>query len=365
MAPLRVLHVITGLDIGGAEGMLSALVTSPDPDLEHHVVSLKSGGFHGAALREAGIGLDELGLAPRRPDPRALWRLAGLIRDLRPDIVQGWLYHGDLAALLGLALSGRRRMTRLAWGVRCSNLDMAAYGRGLRFVQAACARLSRHPDIVIANSQAGLAAHLALGYRPRRTAVIYNGIAIERFAPDPARRAELRRSLGIDERAAVVAHVARLDPMKDHPTLLTALGLLPQVHCLAIGAGTETLPDRPNLHRLGRRDDVSHVLPAADFIVSSSAYGEGFSNALAEGMASGLPAIATDIGDAREIVGDTGVIVPPRAADRLAAGIKSLIAESEEERRARRERSRRRIEERFSLARAVSGFRGAYRRLGA
>jgi glycosyltransferase involved in cell wall biosynthesis len=363
MAPLRVLHVITGLDIGGAEGMLSALATSPDEDVEHHVVSLKSGGFHGAALRDAGIGLDELGLSPQRPDPRALWRLARLIRRIRPDIVQGWLYHGDLAALLGLALSGRRRTTRLAWGVRCSNLDMDAYGSSLRLVRAACARLSHRPDIVIANSQAGLAAHLALGYCPRRTAVIYNGIAVERFAPDPARRAAVRRSLDIEERAPVIAHVARLDPMKDHQTLLAALDRLPGVHCLAIGTGTETLPDRPNLHRLGRRDDVSLFLPAADFIVSSSAYGEGFSNALAEGMASGLPAIATDTGDARELVGDTGMIVPPRAPDRLAAGIKSLIGENERERRERRERSRRRIEESFSLARAVSGFRAAYRDL--
>ncbi len=242
---------------------------------------------------------------------------AGAI-DLDQDVVQGWLYHGDLAALLGLALSGRRRTTRLAWGLRCSNLDMDVYGRGLRLVQAACARLSRYPDIVIANSKAGLTTHLALGYRPRRTAVIYNGIDIERFAPDPARRAEVRRSLGIDERAPVIAHVARLDPMKDHQTLLAALGLLPQVHCLAIGAGTETLPDRPNLHRLGRRDDVSRLLPAADFIVSSSAYGEGFSNALAEGMASGLPAIATDIGDARELVGAPARGRPSGRRDQVA-----------------------------------------------
>src|SRR5260221_14472604 len=143
--------------------------------------------------------------------------------------------------------------------------------------------------------------------------------------------------------------------MKDHQTLHATLGLLPQVHCLAIGAGTETLPDRPNLHRLGRRDDVSRLLPAADFIVSSSAYGEGFSNALAEGMASGLPAITTDIGDARELVGDTGVIGPPRAADRLAAGSKALICGAEGERRERRGRSPRGLGGRFSPARAGAG----------
>jgi glycosyltransferase involved in cell wall biosynthesis len=364
MAPVRVLHVITGLEIGGAESMLSALATaSREQDLEHCIVSLKSAAFHAGSLRSAGIRVDELALTPQRPDPRALWHLAGLIRNIRPDLVQGWLYHGDLAAMLGLALSGRRRSTKLAWSLRGSKLEMAAYGRGLRLALAACASLSSRPDIIIANSRAGLAAHLALGYKPRRTAVIYNGIDLERFAPDPARRVEIRRTLRIGESTPVIAHVARRDPMKDHQTLLDALDLMPDVHCLAIGAGTESLPDRPNLHRLGCRDDVSLLLSASDLIVSSSAYGEGFSNALAEGMASGLPAVATDVGDAREIVGDTGLIVPPRAADRLAAGIKSLISETDAVRRDRRERSRRRIAENFSLARAVAEFCATYREL--
>jgi glycosyltransferase involved in cell wall biosynthesis len=361
MTRRHVLHVITSLDIGGAEGMLSSLATAPGQDIEHSVVSLRSGGFHAGPLRAAGVRVEELGLTPRRPDPRALWRLAGLIRKTRPDVVQGWLYHGDLAAMLGLALSGRRRSTRLAWSLRGSQLEMAAYGRGLRLALAACARLSDRPDIIIANSRAGLAAHVALGYRPRLTAVVHNGIDTERFAPNPARRLEVRRSLGIGETAAVIAHVARLDPMKDHQTLLAALSLLPDVHCLAIGAGTETLPQRPNLHRLGRRADVSLLLPAADLIVSSSAYGEGFSNALAEGMASGLPAVATDVGDAREILGDTGEIVPPCTAARLAEGIQLLIAEPAAAHCDRGERSRKRIEEQFSLARAVAEFRAIYR----
>jgi glycosyltransferase involved in cell wall biosynthesis len=363
MSALRILHVITGLDIGGAESMLSALVTAPNQGLEHSVISLKSAGFHAAPLRTAGIRVEELGLTPARPDPSAFGRLSRLIAEIRPDLVQGWLYHGDIAAWLGLALSGRRRTTRLAWSVRCSNLDMAAYGRGLRMAVRTCTALSSRPDIIIANSRVGLAEHLALGYRPRRTALIYNGIDAARFAPDPVARRETRRALGVAENAPIIAHVARVDPMKDHQTLLDALALLPDVHCLAIGAGTESLPDLPKLHRLGRRDDISLLLPAADFIVSSSAYGEGFSNALAEGMAAGLPAAATDVGDAREIVADTGLIVPPRAATRLAAAIESLVSEDLVARRNRGEKCRNRILENFSLARAVAQFGDCYREL--
>jgi len=364
MARLRILHVITGLDAGGAESMLAALVTaSPRDDFAHHVASLKAGGVHAAALRAAGIEVDELGLTRQWPDPRALWHLVRLIRSTRPDLVQGWLYHGDLAAWLGLALSGRRRSTRLAWSLRGSKLDLAEYRRGLRLAVGACTALSRRPDIVIANSRAGLAEHLALGYRPRRSAVIYNGVDIARFSPDPARKIEIRRTLGIGETTPLIAHVARMDPMKDHQTLLAAMRLIPEIHCLAIGAGTENLPDLRNLHRLGRRDDVPRLLQAADVIVSSSAYGEGFSNALAEGMAAGLPAVATDVGDARELVADTGVIVAARDPAALAAGIRSLVSEDGEAHRRRSEHSRNRIKENFSLARAVAQFGDTYREL--
>jgi glycosyltransferase involved in cell wall biosynthesis len=362
--PLRILHVITGLDVGGAESMLSALARSaPEYGLEHRVVSLKSNGFHAATLRAAGVSVTELGLAASRPNPLALWRLARLIARAKPALVQGWLYHGDLAALLGLALSGRRGVTPLAWSLRCSELAQRAYGPGLRLAIGACTTLSHVPEIVVANSEAGLSAHLARGYRPRRSAVIWNGIDLVRFAPDPAKRAATRRALGIAEGKKVVAHVARLDPMKDHETLLAALARLPDVSCLAIGAGTEALPDLPNLLRLGRREDVPSLLAAADLVISSSAFGEGFSNALAEGMAAGLPCVATDVGDARILVGETGVVVPPRSPERLAAAIAGLFAEETVVWRRRSEASRRRIAERFSLARATTDFAQLYRNL--
>ncbi|MEX0814035.1 MAG: glycosyltransferase [Dongiaceae bacterium] len=361
---LRVLHVITGLDAGGAEGMLSALLTGRDaPDLEQAAVSLTPGGFHAERLRAAGIAVTELAMRRARPSPGELLRLARRIRAWRPDVVQGWMYHADLAALAGLALSGRRAATRLVWGLRCSDLDLGRYGPGLRLTVRACAALSGRPDAVVANSQGGLAAHLRIGYRPRRAAVIHNGIDVTAFAPDPAARAAVRRTLGIDPAAPLLAHVARVDPMKDHAGFLAALAGLPGVQALAIGAGTERLPPAAGLHRLGRRDDVPRLLAAADLAVSSSAFGEGFSNALAEGMAAGLPAAATDVGDARRIVGDTGLVVPPGDPAALAAAIGALLGADPAARRARAERARARIVENFPLARAARRFAELYREL--
>src|SRR5262249_9037121 len=183
---------------------------------ETRVVSLLPEGFHAEGLRAAGATVIELNFRNPAGIVGGIVRLARLIAKTRPDIVQGWMYHGDLAALLALVLSGRRRATRLAWNIRCSSLDFARYSRQLRLVVKACAKLSVRPHLVMANSHAGMEAHRALGYRPRHAAVVPNGIEVDRYKPDPAARTAVRRELGIADEAFVVAHVARVDPMKDH-----------------------------------------------------------------------------------------------------------------------------------------------------
>jgi glycosyltransferase involved in cell wall biosynthesis len=201
---------------------------------------------------------------------------------------------------------------------------------------------------------------LGYGYRPRRAEIVPNGIDTQRFRPDANLRAAVRRELGIPAEAIVLAHVARINPMKDHDCFLAAMAELPDLRALLIGTGTEHLPDRPNLLRLGRRDDVERLLPAADLIVSSSAFGEGFSNALSEGMACGLPAVSTDVGDAALIVGDTGAVVPPRDPRALASAISALASEDTAVRAERARRARARIVEEFSLERSVARWSGIY-----
>src|SRR5262249_52978081 len=157
-------------------------------------------------------------------------------------------------------LTGRRARTQLAWGIRCSAMDLSRYGPGLRFVVNMCRLCSGRPDLITANSAAGLQSHLAMGYHPRRSAVVRNGIDTGAFKPDAAARAAVRRELGLAENAVVLAHVARVDPMKDHASFLRAMVQLPETHALLIGTGTGTLPDAPNISRLGPRSDMARVL---------------------------------------------------------------------------------------------------------
>jgi len=357
LRPRKIVYVTAGLRGGGAEAMLARLATAkPSVADEITIISLLPAEAHMARLRAAGIEVVELRFDKPAGIATGLPQLARLIAERQPDIVQGWMYYGDLAALLALALSGRRGQTNLVWGIRCSAMDWRNYGVGLGLVVKACALLSRWPDLVTANSAAGLKSHLALGYHPRRAQVIANGIDVDEFRPDAAARRAVRTELGIADDAIVLAHVARVDAMKDHGSFLAAMAALPDLSALLVGAGTENLPAARNLFRLGRRCDVARLFAAADFVVSSSRFGEGFSNVLAEGMACGLPAITTDVGDAKLIVGDTGLVVGPESPDALASAIRKLAAESPTARAERGSRARARIVDNFAMGRAIQRY---------
>jgi len=364
--PRKIIYVTAGLRGGGAEAMLTRLATAqPGVADEIIVASLLPAEGHVERLAAAGVKVVELRFDRLGGAAAGLFKLAKLISDNRPDIVQGWMYHGDLAALVALLMSGRRKHTRLVWSIRCSDMDLRRYGRGLRMVVKACILLSSWPDLVTANSGAGLKSHLALGYRPRRAEVVANGIDIDEFRPDPAVRQAVRGELGIPQDATLLAHVARVDPMKDHGSFLAAMTELPDLFALLVGVGTENLAAARNVLRLGRRHDVARLFAAADFAVSSSRFGEGFSNALAEGMACGLPAIATDVGDAKLILGDTGLVVPPENPHALAAAIRALAAEPAAARAERRRKARARIVEQFAMAHAIQRYGELYASLRA
>ena len=146
--------------------------------------------------------------------------------------------------------------------------------------------------------------------------------------------------------------------MKDHATFLKAMWALPAMRGLLVGAGTETLDLPDNVRALGLRTDVARLYRCADLVVSSSAFAEGFSNILAEGMSSGLVPVATDVGDARLIVGAVGEIVPVRDPEALAQAMSRAADRSDLA--IHKQRARERIVENFTLERAVDRFARLY-----
>ena len=374
--PIEVMHVVTSLDVGGAETVLARLAAGDAAGaVSHSVVSLKPGGALRARLEAGGIPVRDLGIERNRDAPGGLLRLAAAIRDARPTVVHSWLYHADLLATLALALSGRRRATHLIWGVRCSDMDMSRYARGSRLVLTLLPRLSRRADLVLCNAEAGRAAHRRLGYRPVRWRVVPNGVDAERFRPRPDERAAVRVELGLGDEHFVVGMCARVDPMKDHAAFVKAAaafaGTAPEARFVLIGAGTgepgsalERKIAAAGLSgrfvRLGLREDIPRLHAAFDVAALSSAFGEGFPNVLAEAMACGVPCAATDSGDSAAIVGGTGLVVPPGDPEALAAAWTQLRSEGRDALAARGAEARRRIAERYSLAAMIDAYRTLY-----
>jgi glycosyltransferase involved in cell wall biosynthesis len=337
--------------------MLAALVNaSSRAKVTPIVVDMVGDGEISNLIRAAGIPVHELGMKHAIALPLGLMRLAKLIRHLKPQVIQSWLYYADLLTLWALELSGRRNATRLYWGVRCSDMDQSHYGPALRWAIAACVRRSSKPDAVVANSFAGRAFHRTLGYQPRAFPVISNGIDTNRFRPDHIARAHIRATLGVPDSTSLVIHAARVDPMKDHAALLAVATAMPEVRFILVGSNTQKLATPPNAISLGSRSDMPTLYAAADALISTSAFGEGFSNVIGEAMASGLPVVATDVGDARRIIGATGMIVPPRDTKSMASGLHALLGEPGAQHRARANACRAQIETHYSLSRAVTSF---------
>lgn len=354
---IDVMHVISGLGTGGAETMLVQLAAGlRGRGLSQHVVSLSALDTHSGELWAAGIDVTMLEAASALSLPGATAALVRTVDRLRPRILQGWMYHGNFAATLAHYLGAGRRHRKLLWNLRASNMDETRYGRVIRL----SGLLSSLPDAIVANSQAGAAFHREHGFRAKRFVVIDNGIDTAKFWPDTALRKQVRTELAFADDALVVIHVARVDPMKDHASFLSAMARLPSVTGVMVGSGTEKLSAPANVRALGLRRDTERLFAAADVVASTSAFGEGFSNVIAEGMSAGLVPIATDIGDARRIVGRTGHVIPPRDAAALVAAIAAEASLTPTERRSRGARARARITENFSLTRSLDLYEQLY-----
>ncbi|MHA1564731.1 MAG: glycosyltransferase, partial [Alphaproteobacteria bacterium] len=225
---MKVMHVITSLDIGGAEQMLRRLVTADSPHADnrdavsHSVVTMIAGGPLRAPIEAAGIPVTDLNMTPGAASIAGLWQLTRLIRRQKPDLIQTWLYHADLATTLALQLSGRRRRTPLIWGLRCSDMHAGHATPRHRFILRCLAFLSRRPDLIISNSTSGVRVHTDAGYRPKQWLVIPNGFHTQEFAPNPQQRAKMRAELGLAETDFAGVLCARVAPMKDHQNIVRA-----------------------------------------------------------------------------------------------------------------------------------------------
>jgi glycosyltransferase involved in cell wall biosynthesis len=370
----KILHIITGLGRGGAEAMLVKLIGASSR-YRHDVLSLTGRGEIGAQLETSGASVDTLGLDRAAGWLPALPRLRALVRKRRPDLIQGWLNHGNLAALAGKILAGTGAPA--VWNVRQSLLGMQFEKWQTRQVIRINARLSRRTAAILYNSAAGARDHEAIGYAPDKTVLVPNGFDLDRFRPQPDRRAEIRRSLGIGDDELLIGLVARFDPWKNHAAFFAAasaiLARAPASRFLLAGDGM--VADNPALRALirdplvlerslllGGRSDMPALNAALD-IACNVSHGEGFPNAIGEAMASGVPCMVTAAGDMPAIVGETGVVASSSDPRDIADAVLALIDQGTEGRNLMGRAARERIAARFSLPTIVARYEAIYANL--
>jgi glycosyltransferase involved in cell wall biosynthesis len=334
---IRICHLITSLDVGGAEHALVRLcIALAARGYDQLVLNMTSDGRLAHELRCAGITTHSLGMGRGSPSPAGLVQVVRKLRRFRPHVLQTWMYHADL---LGTVLLPFVPRVQLVWNVRCSNMS-ADQRRMTRWVIRSLALLSRIPDAIITNSSAGQADHCRAGYRQQRFVLIPNGVDTERFRPLPGERATLRANLGVPVEGPLIGLVARFHPMKDHATFLDAANRFlvshPDAHFILAGLGCEpgaepleAMIRQRGLARhvllLGPRCDLPRIYPALDLVCLSSAFGEGSPNVLLEALACGVPCVATDVGDNRVIIGECGQVVPPRDPAAMATAWQDVL----------------------------------------
>jgi glycosyltransferase involved in cell wall biosynthesis len=333
----RIVFVIRSLGVGGAERQLIELATRLQARRwDVAIVTFYSGGALWSEALHRNISVRSL-------EKRGRWDVAGflvrLIRELRrhnPAIIHSYLT--DANVVTGV-IKSFLRPSRIVWGVRQAAVDYSHYDSlaGLSF-RLSC-RLSRRADLVICNSTAAARHHIESGFPADRTLVVPNGIDTERFRPNEASRHRLRAEWKIEVGERLIGIIGRLDRLKGHDTFLRAAALFhrtdPSARFVCVGRGTPV--DQNRLHGLADELGIAHRVLWIDFEDSAAVYNaldimtlastsESFPNVVGEAMATNTPCVVTDVGDARAIVGQAGIVIPPEDPAALAAAWSALAS---------------------------------------
>jgi glycosyltransferase involved in cell wall biosynthesis len=373
---VKILHVIVGLGAGGAENMLRRLLESyrGDSEFQHSVVSLTGVGDLGEALVAGGTEVHIMGMRGALNAPITMIRLARLIRRTAPDIVQTWMYHADLIGGLAARAAGKRR---LIWGIRGTDTSKGT-SKHTRILRRVCALLSRYiPAVIVCAAEAARTSHGAIGYDKSKMIVVPNGFESVADQTGLESRFAFRSALGWSDEMTVLGWVGRYNFDKDPENFIEAAGLLARTfesaRFLMIGKGVDEAnlkvrgliaatgyPERFAL--LGFRADIQKCLRAMDIFCLSSR-SEGFPNVVGEAMSMGTPCVATDVGDARVLVADTGIIVPKENAIALCEGLAQIVEMPRAVRVAMGRRAQERIVNEYSMLRVCERFKAIYRSL--
>ncbi|MEG4090567.1 glycosyltransferase [Microcoleus sp. Pol12B4] len=372
---MKIVYTIVGLTTGGAEVMLYRILTRINRErFSPSVVCLMDRGTLGDRIEALGIPVYTIGMKPGAvPTPNVIGKVVNIIRQIKPDLIQGWMYHGNIAAQFAKVFGGLE--TPVFWSIHYSVYSLSAEKKMTQALIKLGAPISKFAKQVLYVSKISKKQHEALGYEAGNGYVIPNGIDTSLFTPSLEARLTVRQELGLPSTSFLIGSICRYHPMKDHANFIKAAALLlknyPDTHFMMAGSEVdlanktlnqliEKLGIGDRIHLLGERSDMPRLMAALDIMTSASAYGEAFPLVLGEAMSSGVPCTVTDVGDSGWIVGNTGWVVPPKNPHTLAETWQEAIELGADGREKLGKAARSRIIECFSLESIVADYEKLY-----
>lgn len=365
-----ILHIITGLDDGGAEAVLYRLITN-DNSCRHTIISLMGPGKYGPLLQQKGFTVHSLNMGKGKVTLKGLFSIWRLLNQSKYDILQTWMYHADLIGGIIGRLSG---VNQIYWCIHNSTLVKGQTHWKTLMVTNFCAALSYVvPKKIISCAQRAIEANVSQGYAASKFCLVPNGYDLSMFKPDLQKGKTFRDKWAIKKEIFLIGIVARFDPQKDILNLIKALSLVRKsglnFNLIMVGAGMESINEEllgwikssgieDLVIMLGQQNNIPEIMNGIDLLTLSSKYGEAFPNVLCEAMACGTPCVATNVGDVEVIISNNGWVVPPQSPELLAHAIIQAAKQWENQSlwQSKKEKARQHIEHNFSIQTMVESY---------
>jgi glycosyltransferase involved in cell wall biosynthesis len=366
---VKIVHIIIGLNVGGAELMLKRLIESHSNQInvEHTVISLTDHGVLGEQLSSQGVVVYCLGMRSITKVPIAFFKLRRLINQLKPDVVQTWMYHSDFIGGLAAKSLG---INKIYWNVR--NTKLSGRGFGNFIFRKSCAFFSYFiPKNIIYVSNSAKDEHVSAGYVKSKSVVINNGFDVQYFSFQKSSRDKIRNEWGVAENDFLVCSIGRYADAKDHVTFIKSLkiAMSKKNNIFAVIVGKDIPGNKYLLEEIGRfndrfillnsRNDIPAVLSACDLFCLHSIT-EGFPNVLGEAMSVGLPCITTRAGDAELILNNKKLTCDVGNSHDIAEKIVEVSEMALADLKELGEANRNRVVNNYSLSSVVDKYTGLY-----
>lgn len=369
---MKVLHIITGLRLGGAEGVLFNLVSN-DKINKHYIISLTNKSYYSEFFFKIGIDVHHFNFFDRSRLIKNFMNLVTVIRDISPTHIQTWMYHANFFSIL---LKPFFINLPFFWNLRGTH-SFTSLNFSINFIQVVLSLFSSIvPKKIICCSESVKINHMRY-FNISKLVVVNNGFDTIRLNSSEHERVALRNSLNLSNDSILFGMACRYHPQKDFYTLFESLNLIKtrgfEFKIILVGSNLNwdnlelvNIIKFYNLENFvllnGISNNINEFYGVIDFYFMTSFYGEGFPNVIAEAMACGIPCISTNIGEASKIINSLGSIVEPQRPDLFAAEvIKFLkIMEDKSSFGELKNKCREFIESNYGLSKMISNYNNVW-----